>query len=190
MKKFYRLTYLFIAAALTSCQADEDRIKTLETAPTEPTEKVMKSEEEWKKILTPEQFRVARKAGTERAFSAIYKQFSKQGAGDYHCVGCGSKLFNSKTKFDSGSGWPSFYDVASSENVAVKEDRSHGTVRTEVVCAKCDAHLGHLFTGEGYSNPTNKRYCINGVVLDFVEEKTTEEKSMEEKKDVKATTKE
>ena len=188
MKKFYKLTYLFIAATLSSCQADDSRIKVLEQAPEEPTEKVMKSEEEWKKILTPEQFRVARKAGTERAFSAIYKQFSKQGAGDYHCVGCGAKLFSSKTKFDSGSGWPSFYDVASSENVAEKEDRSYGTVRTEVVCAKCDAHLGHLFSGEGYGNPTNKRYCINGVILDFVAE-GTDAKTDSDKKETEKTDK-
>lgn len=128
----------------------------------------MKSEKEWKEILTPEQFHVARKAGTEPAFSAIYKQFSKQGNGDYHCVGCGSKLFHSTAKFDSGSGWPSFFDVASNENVVTKVDSSGGMERTEVICGKCDAHLGHLFTGEGYENPTNKRYCVNGVVLDFV----------------------
>jgi len=174
MKKFYQLTYLFITVALTSCQADDAVIKTLTTAPKEPTEKVMKTEEEWKKILTPEQFRVARKAGTERAFGAVYKQFSKQGAGDYHCVGCGAKLFSSTTKFDSGSGWPSFFD-ASKENVVTKEDRSHGTIRTEILCAKCDAHLGHLFRGESYNNPTDKRYCVNGVILDFVPEKATEE---------------
>ena len=178
----YLLTNLFLVVSLTSCQADNNSIKVLETAPEEPTEKVMKSEEEWKKILTPEQFRVARKAGTEPAFGAIYKQFSKQDAGDYHCVGCGAKLFTSKEKFDSGSGWPSFYDVAVKENVVTKVDNSHGWVRTEILCAKCDAHLGHLFTGENYSNPTDKRYCVNGVVLDFVpENKGTETKKDTEK---------
>ncbi len=174
------LTNIFIATTLTSCQADENPIKVLETAPKEPTEKIMKSEEEWKKILTPEQFRVARKAGTEPAFNAVYKQFAKQGDGDYHCVGCGSKLFHSKTKFDSGSGWPSFYDVASNENVVTKVDNSHGMERTEILCGKCDAHLGHLFTGENYGNPTKNRYCVNGIVLDFVpsdKEKKTDEKT-------------
>jgi len=185
MKLFtYLLPSLFAVVTLSSCQADNNRIKVLETVPEEPTEKIMKTEEEWKKVLTPEQFRVARKAGTEPAFSATYKQFSKQGAGDYHCVGCGAKLFTSKTKFDSGSGWPSFYD-SEHKNIITKVDSSHGWERTEILCAKCNAHLGHLFKGEGYENPTNKRYCVNGVILDFVPEGTKVAKDTEVAKDTK-----
>lgn len=150
-------------------------MKTSEKAPEEPNDKVVKTDAEWKKILTPEQYRVARQAGTEMANNATYKQFKKQGAGTYYCVGCDAKLFSSKEKFDARCGWPSFYDPAKAENVTTKTDYSGGMIRKEVICSKCDAHLGHVFHGEGFNTPTNKRYCINGIVLKFVPDKEGEE---------------
>lgn len=151
-------------------------METSEDKPTQPSEKVVKSDAEWKKILTPEQYRVARQAGTEAPNGEVYKQFKQQGAGTYFCAGCGAELFSSKEKFDARCGWPSFYDPANAKNVATKADHTGGMVRTEVTCAKCDAHLGHVFKGEGFNTPTDQRYCINGIVLKFVpeeKEKTT-----------------
>ena len=129
---------------------------------------VEKTDEQWRKELTPEQYRVLRQAGTERAFGATYDEFKKQGAGTYVCGGCGAELFSSKEKFDSHCGWPSFYDPANAKNVITREDNSLGGKRTEVLCAKCGGHLGHVFTGEGFATPTDKRFCINGVSLKFV----------------------
>lgn len=128
------------------------------------------SEEEWKKRLTPEQFEILRKAGTERANGQVYKQFKAQGGGTYYCAGCNAELFSSKEKFDSGCGWPSFYDPANAKNVKTKIDRSGFMTRTEVICAVCDGHLGHVFSGEGFETPTDQRYCINGTALKFVPE--------------------
>ncbi|MCD6050241.1 MAG: msrB [Verrucomicrobia bacterium] len=130
--------------------------------------KVVKTEAEWRAQLTPEQYRVLREAGTERAFGAAYEEFKKQGGGTYHCAGCNAELFSSKEKFDSHCGWPSFYDPANAKNVKTKVDISFGSVRTEVLCAVCDGHLGHVFKGEGFKTPTDQRYCINGVSLKFV----------------------
>lgn len=182
MKKLLLALSSLSLVMITSCtsKADEQKIEVLKEAPEQPTTKVVKTEEEWKKLLTKEQYYVARKAGTERAFNSTYKEFAKQGDGEYYCVGCNAKLFSSKTKFDSGSGWPSFWDIASKDNVATKVDNSHGTTRVEVLCAKCDAHLGHVFEGEPYGNPTNKRYCINGIVLKFVPEKAEAKKEEKE----------
>ena len=126
------------------------------------------TEAEWRARLTPEQYRILRQAGTERSFGEIYQQFKEQGAGDYYCAGCGAHLFTSLHKFDSHCGWPSFYDPASIESVKLHEDRSLGMVRTEVVCANCNGHLGHLFKGEGFDTPVDQRFCINGAVLTFV----------------------
>jgi peptide-methionine (R)-S-oxide reductase len=171
MKKINHLiNALIFATLLSSCQAKEP-METAAEAPKEPTEKVVKTEAEWKEILTPEQFRIARKAGTEAPNGDVYKQFKNQGAGAYHCAGCGAKLFSSKEKFDAQCGWPAFYDPAKADNVTTKEDRSFGSIRTEVLCAKCGAHLGHLFKGEGFNTPTDQRYCINGTVLKFVPDK-------------------
>jgi peptide-methionine (R)-S-oxide reductase len=130
--------------------------------------KVIKTDEEWRKQLTPEQYRVLRQAGTERAFGATYEEFKKQGEGKYVCGGCGAELFSSKEKFDSHCGWPSFYDPANATNVISRDDISHGMVRTEVMCARCGGHLGHVFKGEGFNTPKDQRYCINGVSLKFV----------------------
>lgn len=130
--------------------------------------KIAKSDEVWRRELTPEQYRVLREAGTERAFGPAYAEFKQQGVGTYVCAGCGVNLFSSNEKFDSHCGWPSFYDPAVAENVVAREDRSMGVVRTEVLCANCGGHLGHVFKGEGFDTPTDQRYCINGVALKFV----------------------
>ena len=125
--------------------------------------KVALSEADWRKKLTPEQFRVTREHGTERAFSHPYAQEKR--AGMYRCVCCGAPLFNSKAKYDSGTGWPSFFAPAGEEAVSEHEDRKFFTRRTEVRCAKCEAHLGHVFP-DG-PKPTGARYCINGVALEL-----------------------
>jgi peptide-methionine (R)-S-oxide reductase len=125
------------------------------------TGNVVKSDEEWRKTLTPEEFRVTRQHGTERAFSHAYAQEKRDGM--YRCVCCGAPLFNSEAKYDSGTGWPSFYAPAQGGAVSEHEDRSLFMRRTEVRCANCEAHLGHVFP-DG-PNPTGLRYCINGVAL-------------------------
>lgn len=129
---------------------------------------VQKSDEEWKKILSPEEYNVLREKGTERPFTGEYNlHFEK---GDYYCRACGNLLFNSDTKFESHCGWPSFSNVDSKSAIILKEDRSFGMIRTEVLCAKCGGHLGHLF--DDGPKPTGMRYCINSVSISFKKDST------------------
>jgi len=136
------------------------------------TEKIVKSETEWKKELTPEEYRVTREAGTEPAFTGKY--WKTKDPGTYRCVCCGAPLFDSTTKFDSGTGWPSFYAPADEKNVVEHKDSSYGMVRTEARCASCDAHLGHVF--EDGPTPTGLRYCMNSAALKLEPSQEKEEK--------------
>lgn len=168
MKNFFILPLLavtFLTAFLINAETQEP-MKTSDKAPKQPTQTVTKTEAEWKKQLTPEQYRIARQAGTESPDGEVYKQFKKQGAGTYYCAGCNAELFTSEEKFDSRCGWPSFYDPSKAKNVKALPDPDGR--RVEVRCKKCDSHLGHVFKGEGFDTPTDQRYCINGTVLTFV----------------------
>ena len=124
---------------------------------------VQKSDDEWRRELSPEEYRVLREAGTEPAYKGEYTDTETEGI--YRCRACGTELFRSTEKFHSHCGWPSFYDPADSSAVELIQDRSMGMVRTEVRCANCGSHLGHVFEGEGYPTPTDQRYCINSISL-------------------------
>ncbi len=124
---------------------------------------IEKTDAEWRKELTPEQYKVMREKGTERAFTGAYVDNHDKGM--YRCAACGEPLFDSDTKFDSGSGWPSFFKPLSADAVETEDDRSHGMRRTEVMCKKCGAHLGHVF--DDGPKPTGQRFCINSISLDF-----------------------
>ncbi len=128
---------------------------------------IEKTDEEWKKILNPEQYNVLRKKGTEIAFTGKLLHNKKKGS--YKCAGCGNTVFVSKTKYESGTGWPSFFEPARTDSVDTSEDHSYGMDRVEVTCSKCGGHLGHVF--EDGPQPTGKRYCINSLALEFEEEK-------------------
>jgi peptide-methionine (R)-S-oxide reductase len=134
--------------------------------------KAIKSEKEWKKTLSPEEYHVLREGGTEPAFTGKLLKNKKKGM--YVCAGCGKELFASETKFDSGTGWPSFWAPISKDNVEEKSDNRFGMRRTEVLCKECGGHLGHVF--DDGPQPTGQRYCINSISLNFEEEKKSSEK--------------
>ncbi len=161
---------LALAGLLAACSPPNSETKrpAMQDDPSDPAPQVVKTDAEWRQQLTPEQYRILRKAGTEAAHGEVYEQFKKHPAGTYHCAGCDAVLFSTAQKFDSGCGWPSFYDPAKAENVTLRKDYSLGGVRTEVTCAICGGHLGHVFEGEGFNTPTDQRYCINGGALKFV----------------------
>ncbi len=169
MKKYahHIILGIFLSGFSLSCAEDkpssnEKKSKTMETA------KVIKTDEEWRKKLTPEQYAITRQAATEAPNGKAYEVFNKQGEGTYYCVCCGAELFTSNEKFHSGCGWPSFYDATKANNVLERVDNSSGMRRVETICKRCDAHLGHVFEKEGYKTPTDRRFCINGAALLFV----------------------
>ena len=132
------------------------------------SEKVVKSDEQWRTELSPEEYRVLRESGTEAPFIGEYTDTETNGI--YACRACGAELFRSDAKFHSGCGWPSFFTPLAAETVTEIKDMSHGMVRTEIRCAACDSHLGHVFEGEGYKTPTDLRYCINSISMTLIED--------------------
>ena len=165
---FYGLHFLAGAAALSVIGSTGPEKAPAQKGPAMPDtatlDRVVKTEAEWKKLLTPEQFHVARKKGTERAFTG--PNWDNHAKGTYTCVCCDLPLFSSETKFDSGTGWPSFWQPIAPNAIKTEEDRSFFSVRTEVMCRRCDAHLGHVF--DDGPKPTGLRYCMNGTAMKFL----------------------
>lgn len=175
MKMNYSLALLLVMLAVTSCRHNHTIApQSLSTThhimkPENPyysrtdTSKLRLSDEEWRRVLNDSVYRVARQAATEYAFTGKYWNF--EGLGTYYCAACGNALFRSDAKFASSCGWPSFYEALRPTSVIYKKDLSHGMVRTEVLCGRCDSHLGHIF--DDGPPPTGKRFCMNSIVLDF-----------------------
>jgi peptide-methionine (R)-S-oxide reductase len=182
MKK-WNLIIILIAGLVQQCSysqnssTEKNKITTMDSTEKRPsvysktdTSKVTMSEDEWKKILPKDVYNIARLKGTERPWTSKYEKFSDTGT--YYCAACGNALFKSDTKFDSGCGWPSFYEPISKGSIIYTPDNAHGMTRTETQCGRCKAHLGHVF--DDGPPPTGLRYCINGVVLDFEKAKEAE----------------
>jgi peptide-methionine (R)-S-oxide reductase len=178
----YSLVLVLLLAWLTACSQKKNP-DTMENKKNNPvysrtdSSKVVLKEEEWKKILSPEVYYIAREKGTERPFTSKFETLKD--IGTYYCAVCGNSLFKSDTKFESGCGWPSFYEPVSKSSIIYLPDNTHGMQRTEVQCGRCKSHLGHVF--EDGPPPTGLRYCINGVVLDFEKAKEAGKKYDEKK---------
>lgn len=172
LKLFNKTVFVvFNLFLLTNCSAQNSSNNDIKKGDSvEP--KVVKTEKEWKEILTPEQYKVLREKGTEQAFTGEYWDLKEKGI--YKCAGCGEELFVSDTKFDSGCGWPSFYAPENENKIVKKEDNSYFMNRIEVICSKCGGHLGHVF--DDGPKPTGLRYCINSASLKFEKEKTEKSK--------------
>ncbi|MDZ7606587.1 MAG: peptide-methionine (R)-S-oxide reductase MsrB, partial [Cyclobacteriaceae bacterium] len=158
----YTLLLIFIASQLSYCQ-EKSKQKSAPTASSTVKYEVQKTDEEWKKQLTPEQYSVLREKETEYPFTGVYEKFNEKGT--YHCAGCGQVLFESTTKYESNCGWPSFFRAANNLAIVEKKDTSYGMERIEILCSKCGGHLGHVF--EDGPAPTGLRYCVNSVSLQF-----------------------
>lgn len=188
MKK-YQLLLLASLIFIMSCNAQNKQQKksTMDTTSKSnnpvysktDTSKVVMPDNEWRKILSPDVYEVARQKGTERPYTSKFEDFKE--VGTFYCAVCGNALFKSNAKFESGCGWPSFYEPISKTAIIYTPDNTHGMQRTEVQCGRCKSHLGHVF--EDGPKPTGLRYCINGVVLDFEKAKEAEKKYEEKKKD-------